>query len=212
MILDMVAHRGTSVRYDGYRVLHLAEGGYDHKSGYPAVHPSVNAPSIPFTESMQHLSYDLMKRVSPNITPVQWTRVFGDGTAMCNGQGFGNEVPRKNYIMMEDLDTESELPKLMKAIIFSGTFIRGEKIGSVLRCVPGIHGVDVSKPLPTIDAILHNNWYTYAVSADLVSAAHFIAYTPTPIVYFLKDAVTYPIEWFTEWNDVYLPDPLKFYL
>jgi hypothetical protein len=104
------------------------------------------------------------------------------------------------------------LPKLLKAIIFSGTFIRGERVGNVLRCVPGIHAVNANLPMPSVDTVLSNNWYTYAVSADQTSAAHFIANTPTAVVYFLKETVTYPIEWFAEWNETFLPDPLRFYL
>jgi hypothetical protein len=200
-------------QYVGYRVLHYVEGGYEHKLGYPAVHPSVDAPSIPFTEPMQILSYGVMKRVSPQITPEQWTRVFGDGTAVANDQGFGGTPPRRNYITGEDVnDHDSELPKLLKAIIFAGTFIRGEQVGNLLRCIPGVHGVDVTKSLPDVDTVLSRNWYTNAVSADQRAATHFIPNTPTPIVYFLKEIVTYPIEWFVEWNEGFLPDPLRFYL
>lgn len=200
-------------QYVGYRVLHRAEGGYEHEIGAPAVHPSVNAPPIPFTESMQILSFNLMKRMNPNITPQQWTRVFDDNTAMTNTQGFGNSTPRRNYITGEDVNNpNAELPKLMKAIIFSGTFLRAEKIGDVLRFTPGIHAIDVSKPLPSVDTVLSNNWYTYAVSADMTSASHFIANSLTPIPYFLKEEVTYPLEWFVEWDEVFLPDPLRFYL
>lgn len=205
--------RFVEAAFRGRRVLHLAEGGYDHKVGYPAIHPSFDAPSILFTETMQHLSYNVMKRISPLITPQQWTRVFGDGTAVTNGQGFGNSTPRRNYITGEDVNNpNAELPKLLKAIIFSGTFIRGERVGNQLVCIPGVHGVNSNLAMPDVDTVLSKNWYTCAVSADLTSAAHFIANTPTPIVYFLKETVTYPIEWFVEWNENFLPNPLRFYL
>lgn len=200
-------------QYIGYRVLHLAEGGYAHDVGYPAIHPSFNAPPIFFTEPMQRLSYDLMRRFGTQITPQQWTRVFDNGTALTNGQGFGNSTPRRNYITGEDVNNpNSELPKLMKAIIFSGTFLNAERVGNLLRMVPGVHAINANKTPPDIDTVLKNNWYTYAVSADRTAATHFIPNTPTLIPYFLKEPVTYPIEWFVEWNEGFLPDPLRFYL
>jgi len=196
----------------GWRCLHMAEGGYEHEVGAPAVHPSVNAPPINFTESMQRLSWGVMLRKGPQITPPQWTRVFDNNTAVTNQQGFGNSTPRRNYITGEDVNNpQAELPKLMKAILFSGTFIRAERVGNLLRCVPGVHAVDATKPMPSIDTVLSMNWYTYAVSADMNSAAHFIAGTPTAIVYFLKEVVTYPVEWFEPWDRDVLPNPTTFY-
>lgn len=215
--MKITVNISTSNIYNGYRVLHYAEGGYEHKLGYPAIHPSVNASPIIFTESMQYLSYNVMKKVSPSITPQQWTRVYDNGTALTNEQGFGNALPRRNYITRESLTSvdsngQPALPKLMKAIIFAGTFIHGEKVGNVLRCVPGVHGVDATKSMPAVDTVLRNDWFTYAVSADSQAATHFIANTLTPVVYFLKEVVEYPIEWFVPWNENFLPDPLRFYL
>lgn len=197
-----------SYNLDGYRVLHAAEGGYLHELGAPAVHPSANARPIEFTEPMQRMSYDINQG---RITPTQWTRIYGDTTALTNNQGFGGSPPRRNYITGEDLDSP-ELPKLLKAIIFSGTFIRGIKSDTVLTCIPGIHGIDANKPLPSIEVVLKNNWYTWAVSADMKAAAHFIPGTLTIVPYFLREVVTYPIKWFTPWKSNTLPDPLKFYL
>lgn len=204
----------STPQYNGFRVLHAAEGGYLHELGKPAVHPSFNARPIEFTESRQRLSYNIN---AGRITPAQWTRIYDDEAALTNNQGFGGITPRRNYITGEDLNSVHEdgtpaYPKLLKAIIFSGTFIRGIKGNGLLTCVPGIHGIDTNKPLPSIETILQNNWYTLAVSADLKAATHFVPGTLTIIPYFLREIVTYPIEWFVEWRSNSLPDPLKFYL
>lgn len=198
----------NSLEFEGHRVLHVAEGGYAHELGAPAVHPAINALSIQFTAEMQRLSYRIN---NGRITPTQWTRIYGNTTALCNNQGFGGSPPRRNYITGEDMDS-AYLPKLLKAIIFSGTFIRGLRGNGLLTCIPGIHGIDVNKPLPTAAEVLERNWYTYAVSAGMNSASHFVAGTPTIIPYFLRETVAYPIEWFTPWKADTLPDPLKFYL
>jgi hypothetical protein len=201
-----------AVRYAGYRCLHMAEGGYAHEPNAPAVHPSVNAPPIEFTEPMQRLSYDVMRRFGPNITPTQWTRVFDNNAALTNNQGFGGTPPRRNYITGEAVSNpNSELPKLMKAILFSGTFIHADVVGSLLRLVPGVHAVDATKPMPSAETVVANNWYTFAVSADMQAASHFIAGTPTAVVYFLREAVTFPAAWFERWERDVLPNPTTFY-
>jgi hypothetical protein len=202
----------TQGRFVGHRCIHMAEGGYTHEPNAPAVHPSVNAPPIEFTEPMQRLSYEVMRRFGPNVTPTQWTRVFDNNAALTNNQGFGGTPPRRNYITGEAVNNpNSELPKLMKAILFSGTFIRGDVVGSSLRLVPGVHGVDARAPMPSVDTVIANNWYTFAVSADMQAASHFIAGTPTAVVYFLREAVTFPKEWFERWERDVLPNPTTFY-
>ena len=199
-------------------MLHMAEGGDEHENGAPAVHPAINASPVEFTEPMQHLSYDVMRRFGPNITPQQWTRVFADTTAVTNQQGaieiqgFGNFTPRKNYITGEDVNNpQAVLPKLMKALLFSGTLIRADLSGGILRLVPGVHAVDATRAMPSVETVIANNWYTYAVSADNQAATHFIAGTPTAIVYFLKEPVTFPFAWFERWDREVLPNPTQFY-
>jgi hypothetical protein len=78
----------SSTIYRGYRVRHRIEGGNTHSWGYPAVCPSVNAHPIEFTEPMQRLSYDVMRRFGP-VTPTQWTRVYDNNAALTNNQGSG---------------------------------------------------------------------------------------------------------------------------
>jgi hypothetical protein len=202
----------TQTRFVGHRCLHMAEGGYTHESNAPAVHPSVNAPPIDFTEPMQRLSYDVMRRFGSNITPTQWTRVFDNNAALTNNQGFGGTPPRRNYITGESVNnSNSELPKLLKAILFSGTFVRAEVAGSLLRLVPGVHAVDATKPMPSVETVVANNWCTFAVSADMQAASHFIAGTPTAVVYFLREPVTFPLSWFERWERDVLPNPTQFY-
>lgn len=238
------------VTYRGWRCLHNAEGGYmSDPAGMPCVRPSFNAPSIEFTRSMQLLSWDLVKR-NPNVTKHRWKVLHGDLTAITNGQGYFNDNdPRRDYVNGEDLDAD-ENPRLMKAIVFAGMFIRGDvgysviqaisdavtllktmaaaprslignfrnsfaalATNNVLRCTPGIHGIDARGPMPMVDEVLEKNWYYALTTGTATTVAHFPQGGGQAVLlpYFLIEPVTYPLAWFEPWERDHLPDTLTFY-
>lgn len=206
--------------YSGYRCLHVREGGDPHTLGAPAVHNSESIGGIPFTREMQLLSYNINRRTNPNFTPNRWTNIYDDSTALTNGHGFGEpDDPRANFVTGEDL--ESPLPRLLRAIIMSGSFYRGVKEntdkGEMLTLYPGVHGIDVNAPVGYDDAfcqmVLDNLWFYYAVNADLAVASHFTQGAGMPVIIplFLKVPTQYPLSWFDPWESDVLPNPTTFY-
>lgn len=199
-------------RYSGWRCLHIAEGGYaSDPNGMPEVRPSVNAPPIEFTKSMQLLSWELMSS-NPNITRWKWRVVFGNTTAFDNGQGyFKIGDPRADWV--NNIDTTYPNPKLMKAIICGGMFIRGDVVGDNLVCKPGVHGIDARGPMPSVADVMANNWYFAATTCRYPNVSHFPQGQGGQVLipYFLIEPVSYPVSWFVRWDEEFLPDPLRLY-
>lgn len=200
--------------YVGWRCLHEAEGGYNSDSrGMPEVRPALPNPlPVIFTKGLQLLSWE-MNTYNPLFTKGNWRTVYGDTTAFCNGNGLGNSGdPRRDYV--NGLDLDKDHPKLMKAIICGGMFIRGERIGDNLHCIPGVHAIDANKPVPDLATVWTKQWYFAATTQYNGKMSHFpqghgkAVYIP----YVLREEVTYPISWFVEWDEEFLPDPLKIYL
>jgi hypothetical protein len=199
-------------RYTGWRCLHIVEGGYQSDpDGQPEVRPSFNAPSIEFTKSMQLLSWELMSRNS-NITKNKWRVVYGNTTAFTNGQGyFKSGDPRADWV--NNIDTQYRSPRLMKAIICGGMFGKWDRIGDELIGVPGVHGIDARKPMPTVDEVLARHWYFTATTCKYPNVSHFPQGQGQPVLipYFLVEPTPYPLQWFARWDEEYLPDPIKLY-
>ena len=200
------------VIYRGWRCLHNAEGGYQSDPrGMPCVRPSVNAPSIEFTKSMQLLSWELMSR-NINVTRNKWRVVYGNTTAFTNGQGyFKAGDPRADWV--NNIDTKYKSPRLMKAIICAGMFGTWERIGDQLWGEPGVHGIDARAPMPTVEEVLENHWYFAATTGTATTVAHFPQGSGQPVLvpYFLIEPTPYPVAWFEPWERDHLPNPLTFY-
>lgn len=201
-----------TLRYSGWRALHMAEGGDEHYVGAPAVHPSDSIAGVPFTSDMQWLSYNI-NSFNPLLTKSKWRNVWSNGTAFTNNNGFSKPGdPRVDYV--NRIDIGYPLPRVMRALICSGSFYRGVVEGNYLVMYPGIHGVDVSKPMPEPAEVIARNWYFCAVSADDSAATHFTqgGGAEVRIPLFLKVPTRYPRAWFEPWDREYLPDPIRFYL
>lgn len=201
--------------YQGYRVLHKKEGGrQDIPTGMPAICPPIDTIALPMTEAIQRMSYGLMRHFNTTIDPQTWRALHGYFLAMTNGKqnGYGSEVPHADYI--NSLDLLESLPRYDKMQrLFQGSFVRGDVVGNELVCRPGIHGIDATRPLPSIQYIVAHNWYSVAVTAgDVIH--NFPQGQGLPVVYpFIFDRpIRFPLEWFTIWNENYLPDPLRIYL
>jgi hypothetical protein len=200
-------------RYTGWRCLHIAEGGYmSDPDNMPCVRPSFDAPSIEFTRSMQLLSWELVRR-NPNVTKHRWKVIHGDTTALTNGNGyFNDDDPRRDYVNGEDLDAEKN-PRLMKAIIFAGMFGKWDRIGNELWAIPGVHGIDARRTMPTLEEVIEKGWCYAATTGTATTVAHFPQGDGVPVLlpYFLIEPTPYPLQWFARWDETYLPDPLTFY-
>lgn len=208
----------NTFKYDGWRVLHGAEGGYNNPTGMPAVRPAYDAEiPVQMTEAVQLMSYALN---GGRITKAKWRALYGSTVAFTNNQSWPEKVCR-DYVNRLDLNAVNEygnpsLPKLLKGIICGGMFVRGEKItddkGTWLLVTPGIGAIDARKPIPDLDTILKNNWYFQGTtSGDKV-------YNLLPsdgqaklIPYLLMEPTRYPFEWFERWKSNELPDPMRIY-
>lgn len=200
-------------KYIGWRCLHVAEGGYPSANGMPEVRPSINIGGIYFNQAMQLISFDLMKSAAPTVTGDKWRAVYDGGRAFTNNQGFNMAGdPRADYINKRDIGRED--PKLMKAIICGGMFVRGIAAGDELIISPGVGAIDGNKPIPDYKTVLANNWYFTATTQKDGKVSNFpqTAGNPCLIPYILKQPARYPLAWFVPWEADTLPDPLKVYL
>jgi len=205
-------------RYIGYRVKHSPEpGARITPNGMPEVDPSLNIVSIRFTKEMQLLSWEVMHTLNPTITKNQWRAVFTTHRAYTNQNGFGDDVPRADYV--NGLDLDGELPRLMKAIIAGGAFVRGVMSATELTVTPGIGAVDSRVPMPTAQQVMDNHWYFMATTAKYNAEGEWRVNDfpqgnggPVAVVFFLNAPARYTASWFQNWNGDSLPDPYKLYL
>jgi hypothetical protein len=119
-------------KYNGWRCLHTAEGGYPNPDHMPIVRPSLNIASVNMTQPVQLVSFRVGNRINPLYTGMKWRSAHGGGIAFTNNQGFDDPGagPRVDYVNLEDLG--SPLPKLMKGIICGGDFYTGTVSTSIL--------------------------------------------------------------------------------
>lgn len=216
--------RYDSVRpavFTGWRLLHMAEGGDPHEPEAPAVHNSESVASVDFTRDMQLKSYEINVHNpmfdNPLFTGDKWRSVYNNKTAFTNGQGFDKaNDPRVDYVNGRDLG--APYPRLMRAIICSGSFFRGQientAKGTMLTLYPGVHGIDVMQPIPSVDEIIARHWYFYAVTAGMKKAHNFPQGSEQRVIIplYLKVKTQYPLSWFTPWVSDEEPDPTRFYL
>jgi hypothetical protein len=204
-------------RFVGYRVKHRVEPGARWTpNGMPEVNPSINISGIDFTREMQLLSWEVMHIINPTISKEKWRVVYGTTTAYTNGQGFGDDIPRADYV--NGIDLSGGLPKIMKGIVAGGAFVRGV-LGSEMVITPGVGAVDCTKPLPTAQEVIEKNMYFLATTArysasNVWTVNHFPQGEggPVAIVYFLNQPARYLASWFDTWDSDAPPDPLKVYL
>lgn len=201
--------------FSGWRCLHTIEGGRWVPPGMPEERTPDYALAYQMTEAVQWMSYNLMTRVNPTITKNQWTDVHQYDRCFNNGTGFWDDTdPRANYIL--GIDLSYPLPRYDKAQrVCGGTFITGRAVGDKLQCVAGVDGIDGDSLMPSIDTILKNNWFTYAVSVNnnYTKIVHFPQGNGGPVLvpFIFRGTITFPLEWFERWEGTALPDPLKIY-
>ena len=208
-----------TTKYSGWRVLHKAEGGYQRNPAtMPSVIPPIPSVAIDMTEEVQHMSYDLMVHFNDQITPNLWTKVHDGDRAFTNFLGFGTRPgcggPRKNYIKNEDMTYP--LPKYDKAQrVCGGQFVRGIERGGMLVIRPGIDAIDATKLMPSIETIVANNWYGFAVvvgpEGNEGAISHFPQGQggPVAIPFIVDREISFPLAYFERWEGDTLPDPLK---
>ena len=210
----------STKKYDGWRVLHYAEGGYDATPlNMPEVIPPIDQIGLPMTREIQQMSFDLMKHFNPAITKKLWTNVHHGDRAFTNHNGFGSKAmgkwglsSRANFITGED--TQNKLPKYDKmGRVCGGMFIRGTVQGGFLVCQPGIHGIDANKPMPDMQTIIDKNWYFFAITRYKTSVGHFPQGKggPVAIPFIFDREIKFPISLFEKWEADELPNQLKFY-
>lgn len=209
----------TERRYIGFRGRHwLGENGRATAYvGAPAIIPPYSPTvALPMTKEIQIMSFELMKRFCPTMSGNRWKTLHGYTVAMNNGSqnGYG-DIPHADYV--NNIDLSASLPRYDKMQrVFQGSFITGTLEGDgdkLLLCIPGIDAIDATKPMPTVDEIVDNNWYSIAVCTGN-PPFHFRPAWGGQIVYpFILDRPIYfEAKYFTSWNETFLPNPLKIYL
>lgn len=221
---DVTLGSGPSVpppakKYAGWRGLHMAESVNARVIPYsmPAVMPPIDQNALEMTEAIQLMSFALMKHFYPAITGNVWRNLHMVGLCLNNKDvdGFDGDIVHADYVNKRDLG--ASLPRYDKQQrTFEGTFIRGELVGDRIRCVPGIHGIDAKKPMPSVEEIVEKNWYVTAVNVGPERnpvPSHFAQGKGFPIVYpFIFDRVIeFPAIWFERWESEELPNPVRLY-
>lgn len=211
-ISEVKYKRRAAPFYDGYRCLHVSEGGLYNDPREPEVRPSVNALPVPFTKAMQLLAMDL-NDFNPFYTGSKYRSTYHGGVAFCNRNGYDDprSGPRADHVNLRDLT--ADLPRLMKALICGGMFIRGAVEGRNLVCYPGVHAIDARQPIPPFHEVIEKNWYFHAVTWDGARVWNFPQGSGRPVIipYVLRDPTPYPLEWFARWKEDSLPDHLAVY-
>jgi len=116
--------------------------------------------------------------------------------------------------------TVTTTPRI-SAAAFRGA-VRGLVSQNVLRCRPGVDGIDATTPFPTVQEIIDRNWFAYSVSLgtrderridhfpqgeDLQGNQH-----PVAVPFIFDRDIQFPLEWFTPWDEDFEPDPTVLYL
>ena len=216
--IAIVERTAPTTKYSGWRVLHKAEGGYQRNPAtMPSVIPPIPSSSVDMTEEIQRMSFNLMAHFCPSITTNIWNHVHSWDRAYNNKLGFPNAQGgslRRDYI--NDTDRNAPLPAYDKAQrMTGGNFVRGIERGDLLVLQAGIHGIDATKPMPSIETIVANNWYVVSVNVGPVSNEGAVSYWAQgkgyPIVFPLIFAgeIVFPLSYFERWEGDTLPDPLK---
>jgi hypothetical protein len=88
-------------------------------------------------------------------------------------------------------------------------------LGEKLVCIPGVHGIDATKPMPSLQIIVDNNWYLHAVTLNspVSNVSHFPQGRGGPVVipFIFSKEIEFELKWFVKWEEDTLPDPLKMY-
>ena len=203
-----------SPQYIGWRGLHSIEGGREPAyAGAPAVLPPIDTYALPMNDSIQRMSFELMRYFAPVIDGRKWRAAHGYAVAMNNGSqnGFDGGRAHADYINQRDL--LEGLPRYDKMQRnFSGTFIRGDVVGDELICRPGIHGIDARGSMPDIETIVRNNWYVMACTSGqrIYNFPHGEG-SPTVYPFIFDRPIRFPLHWFMRWEEDYLPDHLTPY-
>lgn len=156
---------------------------------------------IPFTKTMQWLSWFLMSKVNPTVTMKQWGAVYAGDRWGTNGNGWDNSLEpddqRRDYVQDRYLGYPD--PKLMDALIFAGSVYSGEEDEHHVIMRPGVDGIDVLRPLPGVDEVIARGWYMLA-KINTNPPAHFPQGNggPVAIPYFLIEPAMYPKSWFVK--------------
>lgn len=182
--------------FRGYRCLHANEGGFVNPVGMPNVRRALNQPPVEFTPELQDLSFDVMKAKNANITRTRWESVFAGDTAFTNRHG-----------------VEGNDPKLMDGIICAGMFTTAQIEGDYVVMYPGVHAIDATKPLPSVQQVIDNGWCFVANTGQGASGAfHFPqgAGGQVCVIYALSAPARYPREWWGSWDSFRLPNPLRY--
>lgn len=212
-------------KYSGWRCLHKAEGGNENTPlGMPEVTPPLAATALDMTQAVQEMSYKLMLHFNqaiqgPDWNPKKiWSNVHKYDIAFTNEEGFEKPGdPRRNYILNEDLTFD--YPKYDKqGRLCGGAFIHGlaeidHQGRDVLRCKPGIHGIDARGPMPEVETIAARNWYFFALNYFPDHVEHFAQGQGQPVaIPFIFDRdVVFERRFFEPWEGETPPDPLKIY-
>lgn len=93
---------------------------------------------------------------------------------------------------------------------------------NVIRCRPGVDGIDSRQPFPSVQKIIDRNWFVYSVSVgkrDPRRIDHFPQGNdpqgnqhPVVVPFIFDRDIRFPREWFIPWNETFEPDPTVIYL
>jgi hypothetical protein len=209
--------------YKGWRGLYRIEGGNDHEWNQPAVIPTQyngrkDSFGVPFTKEMQFLSWDLTQKTNALMTSMDWTHPFKGDVMLCNNNGWDSKNTsdqRRDYVNNRYASWPD--PKLMDGLVNAGCLIHMEENDGHLWGIPGISGIDVNKPLPTVDEVIRRGWY-FRVTVNQVAQDRGQPYDfpnghgqGVYVPYFLIKETPYDLNHFERWEADSPPDPLRVY-
>ena len=215
----------TKSKVQGWRLKYFAQGGNQNPDNQPAVTPSQYgygkyAPPIQFTRQLQFLSWELTQRTNPWMTSMHWASVWNGDTWGTNQNGWDNEedLDDQRHDYVNNRYTTYKDPLLMDTVITAGNlFVLEDRGDGYLWTMPGVSGINVYEPLPTVDEILRRrHYFRLTINPKPGKNPYDFAQGqqhPNGVVvpYFVPDVpVPYRKEYFYWWDKPYYPNPLIF--
>jgi len=123
--------------------------------GCPEIFRFTPQHSIEMTEGCQKL----WKAINPRMTGLEWKKLLGNNYAFCNGHGYFEETPLRDYVNRLDLNA-GENPRMPYCYVMGGAILAEKKV--VDGCLYPEY-IDVNQPLPSAEYVLARPWLSYVV-------------------------------------------------
>jgi len=209
-------------KYIGFRALHGVEGGRMPPAGMPEVVPPIEVKTLEMTKAVQTLAWKVLTHYCPPLPKKRFPKIHSYNRAMNNfpQNGYGGGIEHADWINLENtLASNPRYDKMQR--MMGGSFMRGVDMGNGrIRVDPGVHAIDATKTLPSVQEVVDNQWVVFGVSigaSNFAQIDHFpqtyvngVDY-PCAFLFIIDRPIYFRRDEFDVWESDTLPDPTKIY-